>query len=94
MFWHLLIEFDCRLSLMSSLMSTVIWYESKGVEIEEVAEPAPESRQFACRALPEDAATVSIIPFDWHCSCFCKFVTLFFVETCTQGPLLEGLRGG
>ena len=64
------------------------------MEIEEVAEPAPESRQFACRALPEDVETVSIISFDWHCSCFCKFITLFFVETGTQGPLLEGLGGG
>ena len=60
------------------------------MEIEEVAEPASESRQFACQALPEGVETVSIISFDWHCSFFCKFITLLFVETGTQGPLLGG----
>ena len=39
----------------------MIRYESEGVEIEGVAEPAPESRQFTCRALPEDVESVSTI---------------------------------
>ena len=42
-------------------VNRVIQYEYEGVEVEEVAEPAPESRQFACRALPEDVESVSII---------------------------------
>ena len=75
-------------------VNRVIRYESEGVEIEVVSEPTPESRRFACQALPEGVETVSVISFDWHCSCFCKFITLFFVETGTQGSLLEGLGSG
>ena len=44
-------------------VNRVVRYEFEGAEIEEVVEPALESRQFACRALPEGVESVSIISF-------------------------------